>query len=159
MSLLDQINEIIKQNIPEQLGKELRDYLADYESLKILNQDLLKQIQSLKNDKEKLDSSNTKLILRCNQLESRIDILDKKEDELKSKELQQALDKLAFQKEAEKVVLVTDLVKTVFKNKEIIHETYKDSMIPVSVAGGNNYSPYVSSQKSTENTITKIKEE
>ena len=159
MSLIDQINEIIKQNIPEQLGKELRDYLNDYESLKILNQDLLKQIQSLKNDKEKLDSSNIKLILRCNELESKIDFFSKKEEELKSKELQQALDKLAFQKEAEKVVLVTDLVKTVFKNKETIHETYKDSMIPVSVAGSNNCSSYVSNQKSTENTITKIKEE
>ena len=47
MAMLEQINEIIKQNIPEQLGKELRDYLSDYESLKVIKSDLLKQIEIL----------------------------------------------------------------------------------------------------------------
>ncbi len=159
MAMLEQINEIIKQNIPEQLGKELRDYLSDYESLKVIKSDLLKQIEILENHKKRLEDLNIKLNDRCNQLESNLNALNKKEDELKSKELQQALDKLAFQKEAEKVVLVTDLVKTVFKNKEIIHEAYKSSSFPVVVPGTSNYSSHVSNQQANENTTTKIREE
>lgn len=158
-NMIDQINDAIKQNIPEQLSVELRAYLSDYSKIKEQNDEYLKLIETLKKENDFLRKEKESLLIKNHAYEGKEGELSKRELIIKDKELQQALDKFAVQKEIEKVSLMSDLVKTIFKNKELTTYTQKSGTIPIPVQGNSNYSPYVSSQPYNENTSVKVVEE
>lgn len=154
MSIVLGIEELIKQHLPEALGKELKKVLSDYEKLKEDYKDL--QFRS-----DKLDYELNSFRRAASDLESKNNELKReleKHESLAEREnkLEVTLLKKDVECQREKFDSVMKLTETVFRNPVIKKDIYKSDNLqtPYTDNYGNRLFDYKTDSSSTTSTTT-----
>lgn len=143
--MIEKINEIIRESLPEQTAKELRSYLDNAEKINKDNDDLKKQLSLITSKYD--DQSGQMLVLKeklqerenvIKDYQSREELVLHREKDITEREIKQALNDLKVEHAKDKVDFVRETFNTVFKNTIVKKRVLEDKSFVIE----DNYTHY-----------------